>query len=91
MRAGIVKNIFARTYNSLNGVNTTWFDPTNNNAIFNTGFSINWQNFTLDASVSTASLENLIQNPEVGGGIFYPSSNNTGIVLVNTADLKYKF
>jgi hypothetical protein len=58
---------------------------------FTTGASVMWQNFTLDLNINPASLETLFGNPEVGGGIFYPSSNNQGLFQVASADLSYKF
>ena len=84
LRTGISKQLY-------NALNTTAFN-------FNTGASINWQNFTLDVVVSPTSLENSIANVQPGNGIFYGNevvggSNNNGgaIVTVSEADLSYKF
>jgi len=92
IRAGLAANVFARVYNSDASLNTTWVDPTNNRVNFNTGFTLNWADFSLDCKVATLSLENAVQNPDLGGGIFYPSVNgNTGILMTDTVDMKFKF
>lgn len=80
VRTGISKAL----YDSANKVTDDPF-------VFATGASIMWQNFTLDLNISPASIQQLFGSPEVGGGIFYPSSNNQGLFEVASADLSYKF
>jgi hypothetical protein len=85
LRAGLAKALMSRVYDSDNGF--TWFDNSNDNAAFNVGFGINWQNFVLDGYVDASSLEDSINDPQPGRGLFFGGN----IVTVSGADLKFKF
>lgn len=92
VRTGLTKLIVSRVWDANNNWDNdgTYFDNSNDrsqNVQFSTGFGINWQNFTLNASVSAASLENSIQNIQPGKGILFAGN----ILTVETADLSYKF
>jgi hypothetical protein len=90
LRAGIEKVLVAREYDSSPNPPTapTYIDnATTQNVSFNTGFGVNWQNFTLNGAVSAGSLENSINNVQPGAGLFFAGT----IVTVTEADLRYKF
>jgi hypothetical protein len=91
LRTGLVSVLVSRVYDDNAG--PTYYSN-EANPVWSCGFGVNWQNFVLDCNVNVSSLESLIANPEVGGGILYPSTNpsaGTGIVNVVDADLRYRF
>jgi hypothetical protein len=89
LRAGLTKDIVSRLYDKYRSYfgQPIYSNNADDNVEFSTGFAINWQNFTLDTTVSAESLENSINNVEPGRGIFFGGE----IVEVDEADLKYKF
>ncbi|MGH7738607.1 MAG: hypothetical protein ACREL1_00525 [bacterium] len=95
LRTGLSKLIVARVYDRTNFYGDgTGYDNTSansnlgaDNVKFSTGFGITWQNFTLNASVDAASLEDSINNVQPGNGILFAGT----ILTVETADLSYKF
>jgi hypothetical protein len=87
LRGGVATNLMARGYNDGNPLLPVWYDMSTSNVVYSVGFSLNWQNFTLDGGVQASSIEDSINNVQPGAGLFFPGS----ILTVTTADLKYKF
>ncbi len=93
-RAGLDKIVFNRTYTQGTAAQvdsslvTAAGITTNNNVSFNTGFSVNVENWTLDTDLSVASLEGFIAGPAPGKGIFWGPGT---IGAFTEADLRYKF
>lgn len=88
VRAGIAMPIFDRYYQA--GASPSYKDNTlgaAGTAALGTGFTINWENWSLDTDVTVASLENTIAGVAPGRGIFF----NGTILTADEADLRYKF
>lgn len=107
-RAGIRKPIWSRAYWAYGSGITygAWGDPSvdysssyqyNDYVQFSIGASVNVENWTLDLNIDPSSFENMIENPAPGAGIFYGTTdgsglgNNGGALHVTSADLRYKF
>lgn len=90
LRTGLAKALVARVYdqNDLMG-NGTYWDGSNDNAVYTVGFGIQWRNFVLNANVNTAQFETSLHNLQPGNGIFF--NNGTPLAQVASADLQYKF
>jgi len=85
LRAGLAANVVNRAYMSFLPApyTTSIAQPVNTTA----GFSIDWQNFTLNAAVDIPALESQIAGVQPGRGLFFAGNTLT----VDYADLKYKF
>lgn len=85
LRSGLDANVVSRQYDST--ASPTYGTDIYHNVYYTAGFSINWQNFTLNAAVNIADLESQLSGIQPGRGLFFPGNTLT----VDYADLKYKF
>jgi hypothetical protein len=97
-RAGLTRQFFSRYWQNTGGAGS-YGDPwltgevgQQGYALFNTGFSVNVENWTLDAFLSTAALENWLGDPSLGFVIndYGTNGNNNPPLEIIGLDAKVK-